>query len=200
MDVCSRDHAGEPRLHRHLHATPEARRKALAPDRDPRVIAAEWLLTWDWRADLWAAPGLPGVLGHALSLTAIQGGKANHDTLDAQTSAVRRRGGRRPQAEVEPAARRAPRDRRRRRTPLARPRGALLAHGHTTHSPSHRPAIGTTLASHATRDGVAARCPEPAGPQSLDVDRARIGCSEAWLRDRARAIVRAAQPHDAQTC
>jgi transposase len=199
MYVCILDQAGETLLHRHMQATPEALLKALAPDRDQIVIAAECMFTWYWLADLWAAPGLPGVLGHALSMKAIQGGKAKNDTIDAHTIAVRRRGGMLPQADVDPAAMRAPRDRRRRRTPLARTRGALLAHVHTTHSPYHRPAIGTKLAYQANRDGVAARCTDPAVQKSIEVDLALIGCSEELLRDLELAILRAAKHHDANT-
>jgi hypothetical protein len=38
------------------------------------------------------------VLGHALYMKAIHGGKAKHDTIDSQTIAALRRGGMLPQA------------------------------------------------------------------------------------------------------
>jgi hypothetical protein len=63
-----------------------------------------------WLADRGARQGIPCGLGHALSRHAIQGGQATHDTSDAQKMAGLRRGGLLPQADVEPAARRAPRD------------------------------------------------------------------------------------------
>jgi hypothetical protein len=56
------------------------------------------MLTWYWLADLWAAHGIPCVLGHALSMQAIHGGKAKNDTIDAQHIAGLLRGGRLPQA------------------------------------------------------------------------------------------------------
>jgi hypothetical protein len=40
------------------------------------------------------------VLGHALSMMAIHGGKAKHDKIDAQKIAVRLRGGMLPHADV----------------------------------------------------------------------------------------------------
>jgi hypothetical protein len=46
MDVGSLDQAGETRWHRHMQATPAARRKAIAPDRDRLVMAAAWMFTW----------------------------------------------------------------------------------------------------------------------------------------------------------
>jgi len=130
MDLCLLDQAGETLLHRHMPATPEALLKAITPSRAQIVLAAACLLTWDWLADLWADHGIPFVRGHALSRKAIHGGNAKNDTSDAHKIAVLVRGGRLPHAAVYPAERRATRDLRRRRMPLARQRGALLAPGH----------------------------------------------------------------------
>ena len=138
--------AGATWLHRNMTATPEALLKAIAPSRGQSVLAAACMFPWDWLADLCAAHGLPCVLGHALSRKAMHGGKAKNDTIDAQKIAVLLRGGLLPQASVSPAERRATRDVRRRRMPLARTRGALLAHGHNTTSQYHLPAIGTKIA------------------------------------------------------
>jgi hypothetical protein len=113
MSVCIRAQGGEMLLHRQMQTSPEALLHAMAPDRDHLVVAAECLFTWDWLAAVCAAEGLPCVLGHALSMTAIHGGKAKHDTIDAQHIAVLRRGGRLPPASVYPAAMRATRDLRR---------------------------------------------------------------------------------------
>jgi hypothetical protein len=84
--------------------------KAIAPDRDDRIIAVECLFPWYGLADLCAREGRPCGLGHALSMKAIQGGTAQHDTSDAYNMAVPRRGGRRLQASVDPAAMRATHD------------------------------------------------------------------------------------------
>jgi hypothetical protein len=51
------------------------------------------LFTWYWLADLCAQEQMPFGLGHALSMKAIHGGKATHDTIDAQTIAMLLRGG-----------------------------------------------------------------------------------------------------------
>ena len=55
-----------------------------------------------------------------------------------------------PQAYVYPAARRATRDLRRRRLPLARKRAEILAHIHNPNSPYNLPAIGTKMAYKGT--------------------------------------------------
>jgi hypothetical protein len=118
-----------------MKTSPDALLKAIAPYRDHIVVAAEWMFTWDWLADWCAAEGLPFVLGHALYLKAIQGGKAQNDQRDAQKIAVLRRGGMRPQASGDPAAMRATRELLRRRRHLAHKRGELLAQVQHTHSP-----------------------------------------------------------------
>jgi Transposase IS116/IS110/IS902 family len=109
------------------------------------------------------------------------------------------RGGMLPPASVSPATMRATRDLRRRRRPLAHTRAELLAHGHNTNSQSHRPALGTKLASKAHRDGVAERCADAAVHKSLAVALALITDDDALLRDVELTIVNTAQHHEAPT-
>ena len=75
-----------------------------------------------------ADEGIPFVLGHALYMKAIHGGKAKNDKIDSHKIAALLRGGMLPQASVYPAQRRATRDLLRRRMHLARKRAELLAH------------------------------------------------------------------------
>ena len=86
------------------------------------------MFTWYWLADLCAAEDIPFVLGHALAMKAIHGGKAKNDRIDSQKIAALLRGGLVPQAYVYPAAMRSTRDLLRRRLHLVRKRGQLLAH------------------------------------------------------------------------
>jgi transposase len=199
MYVCILDQAGETLLHRNMQATPEALLKAIAPYRDQIVLAAECMFTWDWLADLCAEHGIPFVLGHALSMKAIHGGKAKNDKIDAHKIAVLLRGGMLPQAYVYPAEMRATRDLLRRRMPLARKRGELLAHVQNTNSQYTLPAIGKKIAYKANRDGVAERFADPAVQKSIEVDLALIGYDDELLRDLERAIVKTAKHHDANT-
>jgi transposase len=139
------------------------------------------------------------VLGHALYLKAIHGGKAKNDTIDSQKIAVWLRGGMLPQADVYPADMRATRDLLRRRMPLMRKRAELLAHIHKTNSQYHLPDIGKKLADKANRDGVAERFPAPAVQQSMEVDLALINHDDRLLTDLERSIVQTATEHEAQT-
>jgi hypothetical protein len=57
------------------------------------VIAVECLFAWDWVADCCASAGIPFVLGHALYLRAIHGGKAKDDDIAAEKISRLLRGG-----------------------------------------------------------------------------------------------------------
>lgn len=199
MYVCILDQSGEVLVHRNMQTTPEAFLKALAPYRQGIVVAVECLFTWYWLADLCADEGIPFVLGHALSMKAIHGGKAKNDKIDAQKIAALLRGGMLPQASVSPAQMRATRDLLRRRMHLARKRAALLAHVPNTNSQYNLPAIGTKIAYKANREGVAERCADPAVHKSIEVDLALITYDDELLRDVELTIVTTAKHHDANT-
>ena len=98
MYLCILDQAGETLVHRNMTATPEALLKTIAPYREQIVLAAECMFTWYWLADFCADHGIPFVLGHALYMKAIHGGKAKNDKIDAHKIAVLLRGGMLPQA------------------------------------------------------------------------------------------------------
>jgi hypothetical protein len=76
MYVCILDQSGEVLVHRHMNTTPEAFLQAIAPYRQGMVVAAEWMFTWYWLADLWAEEGSPFVLGHRCPLKRMPGNRA----------------------------------------------------------------------------------------------------------------------------
>jgi transposase len=197
LSVCVVSHEGDIVLHRNMQAAPEAFLKAVAPYREGLVVAVACLFTWYWLADLCAEEGIPFVLGHALYMTAIHGGTAKNDTIDAHKIAAVRRGGMLPHASVSPAAMRATRDLLRRRTPLMRKRAELLAHVHNTTSQYHLPEIGKTIAYKANRDGVAERCDDAAVHKTIAVDLARITSYDALRKDLELALLTTAKDHDA---
>src|SRR5215813_12513138 len=199
MYVCILSQDGEIVLHRNMPAGPDALLKAIAPYRDDIVIAVECIFTWYWLADLCAQEGLPFVLGHALYMKAIHGGKAKNDKIDSQKIAVLLRGGMLPQAYVYPAAMRATRDLLRRRMHLMRKRAELLAHIQNTNSQYNLPEIGKKLAYKGNRDGVAERFPDPAVQKSIEVDLALINHDDRLLTALALDLVQTAKADNAQT-
>lgn len=199
MYLCRLNRDGAILGPRNMPASPEPFLKAIAPYREDLVVCVACIFTWDWLAALCAREGLPFVLGHALSMTAIHGGKATNDTLDAQQIAVLLRGGMRPQADGYPAEMRATRALRRRRIHCMRKRAALRAHLQQTNSQYTLPESGKKIASKANRDGVAERFPDPAVQKSMEVDLALIGHDDQLLRDVELSIGRTAKHHDANT-
>src|SRR5262245_21160673 len=157
MSLCILNQDGEILVHRNLPASPDPFLKAVAPYRVALVVCVEWIFTWYWLADLCAREAIPFVLGHALYIEAIHGGKAKNAKIDAQKIAVLLRGGMLPQAYVYPAKMRATRDLLRRRMHLMRQRAELLAHVQNTNSQYNLPAIGKKIAYKANREGVAER-------------------------------------------
>ena len=141
---------------------------------------------------------MPFVLGPALYMQAIHGGKAKHDTIDAQKIALLLRGGMLPQAYVYPAEMRATRDLLRRRLHLTRQRAELLTHVQQTNWQYNLPEIGKQLAYKANRDGVAERFPDPAVQKRVEVDRALMDDDDPRLSAIELTIVQTAKPHHAQ--
>ncbi len=79
MYVCVLDGAGAVLVYRNVASTPAAFLEIVAPYRTELVVAAECMFTWYWLADVCAAEGITFVLGHALAMKAIHGGKAKND-------------------------------------------------------------------------------------------------------------------------
>jgi len=197
MYVCIVDAGGQALVHRNVPSTPTAFLEVVGPYGTDLVVAAECMFTWYWLADVCAAEGIRFVLGHALAMKAIHGGKAKNDKIDSYKIAVLLRGGLLPQAYVYPAAMRATRDLIRRRLHLVRKRGQLLAHIQNTRAQYNLPAFGRKLAYKANRDGVVERFADPSVQKSIEVDLALIDHYDALITDLELTIVREAKRHDA---
>jgi transposase len=199
MYVCILDQNGTKLVHKNLPTTPEAFLRVIAPYREDVVVGVECMFTWYWLADLCAKEEIAFVLGHALYMKAIHGGKAKNDKIDAQKIAVLLRGGMFPQAYVYPAEMRATRDLLRRRCHLARKRAELLAHIHNTNSQYNLPEIGKRLANKANREGVADHFPDPSVHKAIEVDVSLIDHYDQLLGAVELYLTRSAKAHDVQT-
>ena len=197
--VCILDQHGTKLVHKNLPTTPEAFLRLITPYRDDLVVGAECMFTWYWLADLCQKEGIAFVLGHALYMQAIHGGKAKNDKIDAQKIAVLLRGGMLPQAYVYPAEMRATRDLLRLRCHLVRKRAELLAHIHNTKSQYNRPEIGKRLAYKSNRADVAEHFPDPSVRKTLAGEVSLIDHDDQLLGAVARSLTRRAKTHDGQT-
>jgi transposase len=128
MHVCILDQAGNTVFDKGIPCRPEALLRAIQPYRENLVIGAECMFAWYWVADLCVEQNIGFVLGHALYMKAIHGGKAKNDRIDAGKIARLLRGGTFPLAYAYPKGMRETRDLMRRRTYLVRKRAELLTH------------------------------------------------------------------------
>jgi transposase len=199
MYLCILSQAGAIVLHRNMKAEPDSFLKAIAPYREQIVVAVECIFTWYWLADLCAREGIAFVLGHALYMKAIHGGKAKNDKIDAHKIAVLLRGGMIPEAYVYPEGMRSTRDLLRRRMHLMRHRAELLAHVQNTNHQYNLPDIGKKISYRANREGVAERFADPSVRSNVAFDLKRIGFYDGLLNEIELEILRHAKQHDANT-
>src|SRR5947207_10697024 len=198
MYLCILNQAGAIVLHRNMKADSDSFLKAIAPFRDQIVVAVECIFSWYWLADLCAREGIAFVLGHALYMKAIHGGKAKNDKIDAQKIAVLLRGGMIPQAYVYPQDMRSTRDLLRRRMHLMHHRSELLAHVQNTNSQYNLPDIGKKSAYKTNREGVAERFTDASVRSSVAMDLKLIGSYDDILRGVELEILGNAKQHDAR--
>ncbi len=81
MYLCILDREGQILLHQNMRSRPEDFLSAIEPYRDDLVVAVECIFTCYWLADLCRREGIEFVLGHALYMKAIHGGKAKPTRL-----------------------------------------------------------------------------------------------------------------------
>lgn len=197
MYLCVLDSEGSILLHRNFKAEPAAFLKAVAPYRDDLVVAVECIFTWYWLADLCAEEGIAFVLGHALYMKAIHGGKAKNDKIDAHKIAVLLRGGMLPQAYVYPKPLRATRDLLRRRNHLMRKRADLLAHIQNTASQYNLPPLGTRVDRKTERVKIPEHFPDPVVRRSVELDLSLIAHYDQLLHTLEQELALMAKAHDA---
>src|SRR6516162_1351796 len=195
LSLCILDDKGTIVRQKTITAGPDAFLQAVAPFRDGLAIACECMFAWYWLADLCEQEKIPFVLGHALYMKAIHGGKAKTDKIDADKIAVLLRGGMLPQAYVYPKGMRETRDLLRRRTFLVRKRAEALVHLTNTNSQYNLPPFPKKLAYAANRAELSLpdRFTDPSVRKNVELDLAlidtydeQVGAVELYLTRTAK--------------
>jgi len=193
--VCILDESGKPVVHKQIKASPEALLKVISPYRSDLAIGVECMFSWYWVADFCADNDIDFVLGHALYMKAIHGGKAKNDKIDAEKIARLLKGGMFPMAYVYPRQWRGTRDLMRRRMRLMRQRAELIAHIHNTLSQYNLPPNTDNLRYARHRENLRERFPDPSVQKSIDLDLNRIdfydeqlGQLEWYLKQTAKTV------------
>jgi transposase len=195
MYVCIINQAGETLVHRNIRTDQEAFLKLISPYREDLVVAVECMFTWYWVADLCDDEDIAFVLGHALYMKAIHGGKAKNDKIDSHKIAALLKGGLIPMAYVYPRKMRATRDLMRRRNHFTRKRAELFAHIQNTASQYNMPPLGR-IARRTERAGVVEAFPNPCACKNVEIDMALIEAYDPILDKLERYIVKIANGHD----
>ena len=198
MYLCILDDDGQVKLHKNIKAEPDAFLEAINPFIDNVVVGAECIFTWYWLADLCAEQEIPFILGHALYMKAIHGGKAKNDRIDSLKIASLLRGGTYPMAYVYPAEMRATRDLLRRRNYLTRKRADLLSHIQNTNSQYNMEPFPERITYKKHREGIADQFIDPDIRVSIEADLDLIDHLERAKQKLELYILRNAKQHDPQ--
>ena len=160
--LCILNAEGNVLLHKNLPCDGARFLEAVEPFRDDLVVASECIFNWYWLADLCAEHRVPFVLGHALYMKAIHGGKAKNDKIDSRKIAILLRSGAFPYAYVYPRQMRSTRDLLRRRLHFTRKRAELLTHIQNTFTQYNLPMPSGQLTPAAGREGLPELFDDPA--------------------------------------
>ena len=196
MYLCILNHQGEVVLHRNIKTRPDLFLAAIKPYREDIVVCAECMFTWYWLADICAAESIPFILGHALYMRAIHGGKSKNDKIDSRKIAGLLRGGLVPMAYVYPQKMRATRDLLRRRNHFMRKRAELLAHIQNTASQYNLSSPLGKISRPSQRQGVAECFADPAVQLSIAANLDMIDSYDRVLACLEQEIVANAKEHD----
>jgi transposase len=182
-----------------LPARPDAFLHAVQPYREGLVVGVECMFAWYWLADLCAAENIAFVLGHALYMKAIHGGKTKTDKIDAGKIAALLRGGLFPQAYVYPKALRETRDLLRRRTFLVRQRSHFITHLQNTNSQYNLPPFPAKLGYKGNRGNVEeiiGRFPHESVQMSMRADLAMLDHYDTQIKQMESYLTRTAKIDD----
>jgi transposase len=201
LAICVLDNTGAIVLQTQIPADKQLLLKTLAPFRPDVVVAVECLFAWYWVADLCQAEKIPFVLGHALYMKAIHGGKSKNDDIDAEKIGRLLRGGNIPVAYVYPKGLRETRDLLRRRMHLVHKRAELVTHIQILNAQYNLPEFGKKLiyAKNRAELKIAERFENPHVRKSVEINLALIDALDVQIADLELYLERTAKVEDPQT-
>ncbi|MBA4502532.1 IS110 family RNA-guided transposase [Marinobacterium marinum] len=194
--VCILDQSNETLLHKEIPANPEALCRLIEPYRTDLVIGVECMHCWYWVADFCEDNGITFILGHALYMRAIHGGKTKNDRIDSYKIAALMRGGNFPLAYVYPRVMRATRDLLRRRTHIVRHGAELKAHVINTTSQYNLPPNKVNLKTAGARKQLRSTFDQPEVQRNIDLDMTILDCYSQELYRLERFIEQQAKQHN----
>ena len=174
--VCILDEHGNKVVHQKIKADPHQLHKLLKPYIGQVVVGVECMHCWYWVSDFCREINVEFILGHALYMKAIHGGKAKNDKIDSYKIASLMRGGNFPLAYNYPAETRATRDLLRRRTYVMRHGSELKAHVVNTDSQYNLPAQSLNLKNVSARGRLRHYYDDPVVQRMIALDMNILDC------------------------
>ena len=194
--ICIIDQAGDVLIHQEIPADPEKLYQILSPYIGDIVVGVECMHCWYWVSDFCEQHAIDFILGHALYMKAIHGGKAKNDRIDSHKIAKLIRGGNFPLAYPYPKAMRATRDLLRRRLKIVRHGAHLKAHASNTTSQYNLPAHGLNLKNVCAREQLRSTFPDKSVQKNIDLDMAILDCYATELSKVEWFILQQAKQHN----
>ena len=172
--VCIIDQLGEILVHKEISANPKLLYNLLEPYIGSVVVGVECMHCWYWVSDFCKDCSIDFILGHALYMKAIHGGKAKNDRIDSYKIAKLIRGGNFPLAYRYPKEMRATRDLLRRRTKIVQHGASLKAHVSNTTSQYNLPPNKVNLKNASACQQIKSSFPDPVVQRNINLDMAII--------------------------
>ncbi|VAX02039.1 Mobile element protein [hydrothermal vent metagenome] len=194
--VCILDQEGNTLVHREISADPNKLNNILKPYIGNIVVGVECMHCWYWVSDFCEDLGVDFILGHALYMKAIHGGKAKNDRIDSYKIAKLIRGGNFPVAYVYPKVMRATRDLLRRRTKIVRHGAGLKAHIVNTTSQYNLPAYKPNLKDKEACIDFKSTFPDISAQRNIDLDMVILECYREQLAKVEWFIEQQARQHN----
>lgn len=197
--ICILDNDGNILMHKNIAAKPEPFLKAISPYREDIIVGVECMFSWYWLANLCLQQGIAFILGHALYMKCIHGGKTKSDKLDSEKIARLIRGGNFPLAYTYPPELRPVRDLLRRRRNLVRYRSELLAHIKITHHQYNAEVISKNIIKKCHREDLVERFDNPHTRKNVEMDVRLCDLLHTEISQLESYIVKQAKAFDPRT-
>ena len=199
MYACVVDQNGKKLLHRNFkNRNVDKFFEQIKPFSSDIAIGCESTFNWYWLADACRERNLPFVLGHALYLKAIHGGKVKNDKLDSEKLALLLRGGNFATAYAYPKELRATRDLLRRRTHFVRLKAQILTHLQIINHQHNFQAFEKKITYKSNRAGISDRFDNPSVKASVELDVGTADFLQEQIRKLEQHIERSAKIDDPQ--
>jgi transposase len=201
MHLCVLDSQGVVVFDDNLPCRPDAFLTAIASFRADVIVGCECMFAWYWLSDLCQKEKISFLVGHALYMKAIHGGKAKNDRIDANKIARLLKGGNFPLAYVYPKGMRETRDLLRRRSYFVRQRSGLFTHLQILNSQYNLPPFSKKITCPANRAelDIAARFSDPSVQKNATINLAVIDCLDEQIATLELYLTRTAKVDDVQT-